>query len=186
MSGNQLLQPRKAAMQIRSARPDDAATLLDIYAPYVLNTAISYEYDVPTLEEFTQRVAHTLERYPYLMAEEDGQILGYAYAGPLGTRAAYVHSCEVSIYVRRDVRRKGCGRALYQELERKLGQMGILNLYALIADPVEDDDPYLTRDSEHFHARMGYQKVAELHKCGYKFGRWYNLIWMEKFIGPHE
>lgn len=171
-------------MRIRTANTGDAACILGIYAYYVENTAVSFEYEVPTLQEFTGRIATTLERYPYLVAEEDGEILGYAYAGPFKARAAYDHSCEVSIYVRRDVRQRGIGRALYEELERRLAAQGILNLYACIADPIEQDE-YLTRDSESFHVRMGYQNVGEFHKCGYKFERWYNMIWMEKMIGRH-
>lgn len=171
-------------MRIRSANVDDAARILGIYAYYVEHTAVSFEYDVPTLDEFSARVAKTLKRYPYLVLEEDGRILGYAYAGPFKERAAYDRSCEVTIYVERSARRRGYGRALYEELERRLGDAGMLNLYACIADPLEEDE-YLTRDSERFHERLGYTRVGEFHQCGYKFHRWYNMIWMEKLIGPH-
>ena len=171
-------------MEIRSANTGDAARILDIYAYYVENTAISFEYDVPTLEEFAGRIETTLAKYPYLVAEEKDEILGFAYAGPFKGRAGYDRSCEVSIYLRRDARGKGHGRALYEELEKRLGEMGILNLYACIAEPIEEDE-YLTRDSERFHARLGFVRVGEFHKCASKFGRWYNMIWMEKIIGPH-
>lgn len=171
-------------MRIRSANVDDAARTLDIYAYYVEHTAVSFEYDVPTLDEFSSRMAKTLERYPYLVLEEDGRILGYAYAGPFKGRAAYDRSCEVTIYVERSARGRGYGRALYEELERRLGEAGMLNLYACIADPLEEDE-YLTRDSERFHERLGFTKVGEFHQCGYKFHRWYNMIWMEKLIGSH-
>lgn len=171
-------------MRIRSANVDDAARTLDIYAYYVEHTAVSFEYDVPTLDEFSSRMAKTLERYPYLVLEESGRILGYAYAGPFKERAAYDRSCEVTIYVERSARGRGYGRALYEELERWLAEAGMLNLYACIADPLEEDE-YLARDSERFHERLGYTKVGEFHQCGYKFHRWYNMIWMEKLIGPH-
>jgi phosphinothricin acetyltransferase len=171
-------------MRIRNAEPDDAGRLLAIYAYYVVNTAITFEYDVPSPDEFRDRIGKTLKKYPYLVLEEDGAILGYAYAGPLKDRAAYGHSCEVSIYVDRCARRRGCGRALYEALEERLKAQGILNLYACIADPI-DEDEYLTKDSERFHRSMGYVKVGEFHGCGYKFGRWYNMIWMEKIIGDH-
>ncbi len=171
-------------MELRSARVEDAAALLKIYAPYVTDTAITFEYDAPTPEEFATRVARTLERYPYVVAEDEGSLCGYAYAGPFKERAAYVRSCETSIYVSRNAQRRGYGRALYNELERRLKAQGILNLYACIGDP-EVEDEYLTKDSERFHARMGFTKVGTFHQCGYKFGRGYNMIWMEKIIGAH-
>ena len=157
-------------MLIRSAAAEDAGKLLHIYAYYVENTAISFEYTAPTVHEFESRIVHTLEKYPYIVAEEDGAIIGYAYAGPLKDRAAYDCSCEVSVYVDRHFKGKGYGRALYEALEESLKKTGITNLYACIADPVEEDE-YLTRNSEHFHRHLGYTKVGEFHKCGYKFGR---------------
>ena len=171
-------------MVIRSASTADAARILDIYAYYVVNTAITFEYEVPTLCEFRERVKNTLERYPYIVIEENGNIIGYAYAGPFKERAAYDRSCEVSIYLDRDSRGRGYGRALYEELEKRLASRGILNLYACVASPIEEDE-YLTDDSERFHARLGYKRVGEFHQCGYKFGRWYNMVWMEKLIGEH-
>ena len=171
-------------MKIRSAEISDAERLLEIYSYYVVNTAITFEYDVPSIEEFRSRMANTLAKYPYLVIEDNGMIVGYAYAGVFKDRAAYVYSCEVSIYVDRGARRRGCGRTLYEALEEQLGKLGIINLYACIGDPVAEDE-YLTKDSEKFHRRMGYTKVGEFHKCGYKYGRWYNMIWMEKIIGTH-
>ena len=171
-------------MRIRSATPEDAGRLLEIYAYYVVNTAITFEYDVPTLEEFRARIVQTLAKYPYLVLEEDGVIVGYAYAGVFKNRAAYLYSCETSIYIDRDKRRNGYGRILYEALEEALKAIGIKNLYACIGDPISEDE-YLTKDSESFHRRLGYTKVGSFHKCGYKFGRWYDMIWMEKFIGDH-
>ena len=172
-------------MLIRDAMPEDAGRLLEIYAWYVENTAITFEYDVPTPEEFESRVRATLAHYPYLVVEEDGMVQGYAYAGPFVGRAAYRHSCELSIYLDHRAKGKGYGRALYEALEKKLKAMGILNLYACIGDPVVEDE-YLTRNSEQFHRHLGFAKVGEFHRCGYKFGRWYNMIWMEKIIGEHR
>ncbi|MDO4797151.1 MAG: GNAT family N-acetyltransferase [Coriobacteriales bacterium] len=171
-------------MKIRTARTSDAGRLLDIYAYYVEHTAISFECETPTIGEFANRIASTLERYPYLVIEDGGQAKGYAYAGPLKDRAAYDRSCEVSIYLDRDARGKGYGRVLYEELERRLGKMGMLNLYACIASPIVEDE-YLTSNSEQFHAHMGFQRIGVFHKCGHKFGRWYNTVWMEKLIGEH-
>ncbi len=166
---------------IRSAVKEDAGRLLQIYGYYVENTAISFEYVVPELDEFRERIVHTLEKYPYLVIEEDGVVKGYAYAGVFKGRAAYDHCCEVTIYLDRNARGCGYGRALYEALEEALRKMGIINLYACIGDPITED-AYLTKNSEQFHRHMGYTKVGEFHKCGYKFGRWYNMIWMEKII----
>ena len=174
-----------SSIQIRTARPEDAARLLEIYAWYVENTAISFEIDVPSADEFRGRIAHTLKKYPYLVLEEDGVIRGYAYAGPFVNRAAYDHSCSLSIYLDRDFHGRGYGRRLYEELETRLKKMGITNLYACIGDPIIEDET-LTRNSEHFHSHMGFTRVGTFHKCGYKFGRWYNMIWMEKIIGEHR
>jgi len=170
---------------IRTARPDDAAALLHIYAHYVRHTAVSFEYDVPTEEEFTARIRNTLARYPYLVAEREGRIVGYAYAGRFQTRAAYGWSAETSIYVEKSERRSGVGRALYTELTRILRAQNVVNLYAAVAAPDAEPDPYLTRDSLAFHLRMGYRPAGEFKRCGRKFGRWYNMVWLEKHLGSH-
>ena len=173
-------------LTIRTADPaKDAADLLRIYAPYVEHTAITFEYAVPAEEEFRTRIERTLKKYPYLVAERDGRILGYAYAGAFQPRAAYGWCAEMSIYLDRDVRGQGIGRALYEALESALDAMGIVNLYACIAVP-DGEDAYLDRSSEAFHSRLGFETVGEFHSCGYKFKRWYNMIWMEKIIGAHR
>ena len=166
---------------IRSAAPEDAERLLEIYAYYVEHTAVSFEGDVPTAEEFRGRIEKTLRAYPYLVAVEDGVIRGFAYAGPFVGRYAYRFSCELTIYLDHNERGRGFGPMLYGALESRLKEMGIRNLYACIGDPDEEDE-YLTRDSERFHRRMGFTKVGDFHHCGNKFGRWYNMIWMEKMI----
>ncbi len=169
---------------IRSAAPEDAGRLREIYSWYVEHTAVTFDYETPSPETFREHIARTLERYAWLVLEEDGQILGYAYAGVFKARAAYDRSCEVTIYLDHEARGKGRGRLLYRALEEELRGKGFLNLYACIADPVAEDE-YLTRDSERFHERCGYRKTGEFHLCGCKFGRWYNMIWMEKIIGEH-
>lgn len=172
-------------MTIRSAVPEDAPRLLAIYAYYVENTAISFEYATPSVEDFTHRIENTLKKYPYLVLEdEEGRIQGYAYAGVFKGRAAYDRSCEVTIYVDPDAKGRGFGRQLYEALEEELKARGFLNLYVCIGVPIVEDE-YLTRDSELFHQHMGYKKVGEFHQCGYKFDRWYDMIWMEKIIGEH-
>ncbi len=172
-------------MTIRSATPADAPALLNIYAPYVENTAVTFEYAVPSVQEFARRIEETVKKYPYLVLENEGVIQGYAYAGAFKGRAAYDWSVETSIYIRRDAHRRGFGRALYAALEDKLASMGILNAYACIAFP-EQEDEYLTCDSRRFHERMGYRLCGTFRRCASKFGRWYDMIWMEKFLGEHR
>lgn len=172
------------SITIRMANPADAQALLNIYAPYVINTAITFEYDVPSVEEFASRIAHTLEKYPYLIAEEGENILGYAYASPFHDRPAYDWAVETSIYVDQNIKHRGIGRKLHDALESTLREQGILNMNACIAYPPEEDE-HLDKNSVEFHAHMGYRLVGEFYKCGYKFNRWYNMVWMEKMIGEH-
>lgn len=174
----------KEGVGIRTARPEDAAALLAIYAPYVEKTAITFEYDVPSVEDFRSRVEAVLSHYPYLVAEEAGQVLGYAYAGPFHTRAAYSWAVETSIYVRPGKKHMGLGGRLHGALENVLREQGYLNMNACIAVP-ERDDVFLTRNSVQFHEHLGYRLVGEFTQVGYKFGRWYNMVWMEKHISSH-
>lgn len=170
---------------IRTVQVSDAAQLLSIYTPYVKNTAITFEYDVPSIEDFSSRIEHTLKKYPYIVAESDGKIIGYAYVGEFHARAAYDWAVETSIYVDQNCHRMGIGLKLYDALEKILKTMGILNLNACIAYPPAED-PYLTLDSVHFHDKLGYRMVGRFYQCGYKFNRWYDMVWMEKFIGEHK
>lgn len=166
---------------IRIAQPQDAKELLKIYEPYVLQTAITFEYTVPSTEEFEERICHTLERYPYLVAEQNGTLIGYAYAGPLHARPAYDWSVETSIYVRMDYKNHGTGRLLYQALEAQLLSQGMVSANACIAYP-EKEDEYLTKDSVRFHEHLGYHMAGHFHQCASKFGRWYDMVWMEKSL----
>lgn len=174
-----------SGFNIRFAAETDAPELLEIYAPYVKETAISFEYAVPSLEVFAGRIRSTLERFPYLVAEKDGEIAGYVYASPFKSREAYDWSVETSIYIRRDRRGHGLGRLLYSALEEKLAAQGICNVNACIAYAAAEDE-YLKNDSVRFHEHMGYSMVGCFHKCANKFGRWYDMVWMEKFIGEHR
>jgi L-amino acid N-acyltransferase YncA len=177
-------------VRIRLATPADAANLLEIYAPYVEKTAITFEYEVPSVEEFAGRIAATLKRFPYLVLTDAPNacagetVLGYAYAGYFNVRAAYDWAVETTIYLREDQRKHGLGRYLYEALEDACGAMGIINLNACIGVPAVDD-AHLTHNSEQFHAHLGYREVGTFRQCGYKFGTWYNMVWMEKFIGEH-
>jgi len=170
---------------IRMASPEDAQEMLAIYAPYVEKTAISFEYDVPTVDEFRNRIEKTLQKYPYLAAVRDNEIVGYAYLGPFVGRAAYDRSAETTIYLKESLKGQGIGRKLYQTLEEAALDQGILNLYACIGYP-EEEDEYLTMNSVEFHAHLGFRMVGKFYKCGYKFGRWYSMVWMEKLIGDPE
>ncbi len=172
-------------IHIRVASVDDAEALLAIYAPYVEKTAITFEYEVPSLDEFRGRIRHTLQKYPYLVAEEKEKILGYAYVSTFHDRAAYDWAVETSIYVDENLRRSGVGGKLNRALEAVCKAMGILNMEACIGVP-EVEDEHLTRNSEEYHTHIGYRLVGEFYKCGYKFGRWYNMVWMEKMIGEHR
>ncbi|MCI9162492.1 MAG: GNAT family N-acetyltransferase [Lachnospiraceae bacterium] len=172
-------------VKIRVAATEDAEELLEIYRPYVEKTAISFEWDVPGLEEFQARIEKTLKKYPYLVAEKKGRLVGYAYTGPFVGRAAYAWGAEVSIYLKENQRKMGIGKKLYQAIEDISRAQNIKNLNACIGSP-ETEDEYLTKNSIEFHTHMGYRMVGEFYKCGYKFGRWYNMVWMEKIIGEHE
>lgn len=173
-----------ADIKIQMAKAENAKELLGIYAPYVTDTAVTFEYDVPTVSEFSERIANTLEKYPYLAAVCDGEIVGYAYASAFKERAAYARCCEVSIYVRSDFHKKGVGRALYGVLEKLLKKQGVLNVNACIAY-TDTEDEFLTHTSVKFHSALGFSRVGTFKKCGYKFGRWYDMVWFEKHIGVH-
>lgn len=163
----------------------DAPELLRIYAPYVKNTAISFEYDVPSVEEFEGRIRSITRRYPYIKAITDGKIVGYAYANEFKGRSAYDWSVETTIYIDQEYKRRGIGKFLYISLENLLKAQGFLNMNACIAY-VEEPNDYLTNDSTIFHTGMGFTKVAHFHNSGYKFNRWFDMIWMEKIIGEHN
>ena len=171
-------------IEIRTAKKEDAERLLEIYDYYVRNTAVSFEYETPSLDEFTRRMEHTLSQYPYLVIVRDDRIEGYAYAGPFKSRAAYGWSCEISIYLDHSARKCGLGRILSEALETELKKMGILNVYGCIAYPIKPDE-YLTTNSADYHEHLGFRTAGIFHKCAYKFGRWYNMILMEKTIGEH-
>ncbi|MED9966333.1 MAG: N-acetyltransferase family protein [Blautia sp.] len=175
----------KEKVLIRRASEEDAQAILDVYAPYIKNTAITFEYEVPSLEEFRERIRSTLKKYPYLVAEKEGEILGYAYTGAFVGRAACDWSVETSIYLKETGTKMGVGKMLYNAIEKISKAQNIVNLNACIAVP-DTEDEHLNFNSAQFHAHLGYQYVGKFHKCGYKFENWYNLIWMEKAIGEHK
>ena len=164
---------------IREVRIGDAERLAEIYSYYVKNTAISFEYEAPSASEFKERISHIKDKYPYLVCEKDGVVIGYIYASAYSVRSAYSRTVTSSVYLDKDYRRRGIGRMLYKELEERLRSKGIVNLLAGAAY-IEEEDEYLTNDSYRFHSKLGFEKVAHMKGVGIKFDRWYDLIWMQK------
>ena len=159
-------------MSVRPARLEDLPAMLAIYGPYVENTAYSFEYTVPTLEAFTARFQAYTAQVPWLVWEENGTVLGYAYGSAPFERAAYRWCAEVSVYVAPQAHRKGIGKALYRVLEELLFLQGYQVIYSLItsANP----------GSIAFHQRLGYKTVTQMPDCGIKFGKRWGIIYMEK------
>ena len=172
-------------VSFRIATLEDCQAILDIYADYIKNTAITFEYEVPSTEAFRQRMENILAKYPYVVAQCGSKVVGYAYAGVFKDRAAYDWACEVSIYLHPDVQKQGIGKRLYAYLEGYLKKMGLCNFYACISYP-EVDDEYVTQNSAKFHVHVGFRMVGIFKQTGYKFGRWYDMVWMEKMIGEHK
>ena len=168
-------------LKIRDADINDAERLVEIYAPYITESAVSFEYDVPTVDEFRERIKNIKEKYPYLVCEKDGNIVGYVYASAYSEREAYDWTVGTSIYVDKNFRRMGIGSLLYSHLEEELKKIGIENLLAGVAY-CEREDPYLTKDSYKFHLREGYVMAGHLKDVGKKFDRYYDLLWMQKKI----
>lgn len=170
---------------IREVSIMDAPELVEVYRPYVEKTAITFEYEVPSVEEFTDRIKNISAKYPYLVVEQDGRIIGYAYTSAFHVRKAYEWSAEMSIYLSDRCKGLGLGRRLYEILEDISYKQGITNLYACIGAP-EKEDEYLTNNSINFHDHMGYKLIGRFTRCGYKFSRWYDMVWMEKIIAQHQ
>lgn len=173
------------SITLRMVTPDDTESLLRIYAPYVLCTGVTFEYEVPTEADFRDRITKTVEKYPYLVACKNGVPIGYAYAKALGERAAFSHSVETAIYLSRETRGKGVGTLLYGELERILKMQNVTNLYAAVSYRDQEDET-ISHASPYFHMAKGFHKAAHFKKCGYKFERWYDIVWYEKYIGEHS
>ncbi|MDR2977410.1 MAG: GNAT family N-acetyltransferase [Streptococcaceae bacterium] len=165
-------------MKFRLASPTDAAAILEIYRPYIEKTAITFEYEVPTVGEFAARIVKTLEHYPYLVAEENGKILGYAYASRFRARIAYDWDAELSIYLAENARQQGIGKHLYQKLFALLEKQNLRKLYANITWP--------NPESIHFHKNIGFTEVGLFKDCGYKFDQWYDTLFLELDINQDK
>ena len=162
---------------VRFAAPSDAAKLVSIYRPYVEETAVTFEYDTPSVAEFAARIREYGESCPYLVAECDGEPVGYAYAHQYGVRHAFRFSAELSIYVKRDFTGGGVGKRLYGALIELLTLQGFKNLYALVSLPNDA--------SVALHNAFGFTEVGRERGVGYKVGRWIDLATLELAVGEH-
>lgn len=158
-------------MFIRLATPADAQGILNIYAPYIETTSLTFETITPTKKEFAERMRQYLENWPWLVCETDGKIVGYAYASRYRERVAYQWSVECSVYIHNDFQKTGVGRALYSALFAILQQQGFNNVYAVINLPNEK--------SVAFHESIGFRYFATYEKVGYKLGQWKNVGWWQ-------
>lgn len=166
-------------LRTRLATTADAQRLLEIYAPYVLDTSITFEYEVPTVSEFEDRIATTLKDYPYIVAEtEEGTVVGYAYAHRMRERKAYDWTVEESIYVDQKARGLGAGKKLYAALEKELARQNVVNLAVCVTEK--------NLNSIAFHEHLGYKQTGRFIDFGYKFGEWYDVVWLQKRLGNPE
>lgn len=161
-------------MLLQLIKEADIAEVLDIYTPYVLNTAITYEYEVPSLESFSERVGHYTEQYPWIVAKEQGMIAGYAYASVYRSREAYQWSCELSVYLRPDFKGIDLGRTLYSALMDLLTLQGYYTVYGVISLP---NDASLA-----LHKRLGFVMDGIQKSCGFKLGQWHDAAIMSKTL----
>lgn len=165
--------------RIRFADPArDAAGILAVYAPYIRETAVTFETEVPAPDAFTARVAGICADFPYLVLEADGELAGYAYAHRQAERAAYAWNAELSIYLAGKWRGKGLGAPLYRLLERLLTMQGYVNLYGVITAS--------NRGSIAMHEKLGYRQIGLHEKTGWKFGQWHDVAWLYKRVGEGE
>jgi len=163
---------------IRIACDADVPAILDIYTPYILSSTITFEYDVPCKNTFYQRFYAVTDQFPWLVWEENGEILGYAYATRPFERAAYSWCAEPSIYLKPTAQGRGIGKKLYTALEGILKLQGYQVLYALVTGE--------NTASLRFHEKLGYRSLAEFPNCGWKFDRWLGVFWLEKRINSVE
>lgn len=171
------MQKKEAvALTIRDAVFSDVPAMLEIYAPFVRDTAVSFEYEVPTEAAFQQRVQEHQKLLPWLVCEEDGKVIGYAYAGLPFERAACRWNAELSCYLAPQARRRGIGRLLYQKLEATLTELGYRRVYSLVTSA--------NAASLAFHKALGFTETARFPSVGYKLGQWYDVVWLEKQLQP--
>jgi L-amino acid N-acyltransferase YncA len=161
-------------MLVRRATTADAAACAAIYAPYVAETAISFEAEPPTAKEMARRIAAALERHDWLVLQDGDRVVAYAYGGPYKARDAYRWACEVSVYVERGRHRAGAGRALYEALFERLAARGYTMAVAGMTLPNEG--------SVRLHRAMGFEPVGTYRRIGYKGGRWHDVAWTQRSL----
>ena len=166
-----------STVHFRRATEEDVVSILAIYAPYVTDSAITFEYDVPSEEEFRQRIRTISAEYPYFVCESDGQIIGYAYAHRHMERAAYQWNAEISIYIRQGFTGKGLGKTMCQALIDLLRLQGIRNVFSCVTIPNER--------SAHLHHSMEFSTEGIFQNAGYKCGKWQSIAWFRKNIAPY-
>jgi phosphinothricin acetyltransferase len=164
--------------RVRDASAADAAACASIYAPYVTDTAITFEIEPPSPAEIAERIATASRTHAWLVLEDDGRVVGYAYAGPFNRRAAYRWSCEVSVYVERGRHRAGVGRALYEALLRRLRERGYRMAVAGMTLPNDA--------SVSLHRALGFQPVGTYRRIGFKQEAWHDVEWMQRALGPED
>ena len=169
------MEPSPQQRCVRDATLADAGVCARIYAPYVTDTAITFETEVPSVAEMARRIEETLRTHAWLVLEDDGEVVGYAYGRPFKERAAYRWSCEVSVYLDRDHRGRGGGRELYAVLLDRLAARGYRMAAAGMTQPNEASD--------RLHARMGFEPVGTYRDIGWKAGRWYDVTWVQRPLG---
>ena len=162
------------SLSIRPVTKTDAIACLKLYSKYVVGSAVSFELEAPSIEEFSNRIDSISKRFPYLIAEEDGMFVGYAYASAYRDRLAYQWNVEVSIYVEEDKKKSGVATKLYEELFSELKRIHMCKAYAVIAMPNDA--------SVNFHTKMGFEKFATYTNVGFKLNQWHDVLWMEKTI----
>ena len=170
-------------MNIRFASEEDTARILEIYSYYIENTAVLLTDIIPGLEEYKSLIAKIQKDYPVIVAEEDNLLIGYAYAKRIYDSKAYDFTVESTIYLDNHYLKKGIGSVLYSKLEEILKKQNVISVNAYIS-VVSVNDRFLDDSSRTFHTKLGYEEVSYLKDWGYKFNRWYDCIWMRKFINP--
>jgi phosphinothricin acetyltransferase len=165
-------------MLVRDATPEDAAACAAIYAPYVEGTVITFEYEPPGPEEMGTRIASALATHAWVVLEDEGRVVGYAYGGPYKSRAAYQWACEVSVYIEVGRRRTGAGRALYEALFARLAARGFLTAVAGMTLPNDA--------SVGLHRSLGFEPVGTYRKIGWKHGGWHDVAWTERALAAGE
>ena len=165
-------------LNIRFAKEEDLTEILNIYIPYILNTAVTFEYEIPSIVEFTSRFRNITNHFPWLVCETDGQIVGYAYAERPFKRAAYQWVADIAVYVHKQYQRKGIARKFYNCIEELLRVQGYYHIYACITKS--------NKASVEFHRSLGYDEIGFFPKSGFKLKKWHDVVWYDKKLKDYN